>query len=491
MVPFFRSGSSSGQERKSIDGKLKSLIRQMIIPFTVILVLVVGLFLVFMLQDARMSSNITTASRFNHNFKDEVDLKMYTFVSGSSEELPFAEVETARSLAETLLRTTGNREAHRTIQSVLNLCDNLYDSIVQIRDAVGYDERMQQLESNIYVITELIEEYMYSYLYIEAGELAEAQQQFNTVVILESLAAGILMLLLIRRTAARTRKISSSITAPIDALYDRVDEIGHGDLQSKPPVHAEDEKLQSLSDGIEQMVQKLDTQMLLNNEEQKRVRSMELALIQAQINPHFLYNTLDAIVWLIETGKTEEAEKMIISLSTYFRSFLSNGKEIITLAEEERHIRSYLEIQQVRYKDILSYQIDFDPEYSQCLIPKMTLQPLVENALYHGIKNKRGSGLIRITGRIEDELIRFEVSDDGVGMDEEALGHIRKELTKPAKDTDTGFGMANVNERIKMNFGDRYGISIESELGKGTTVSVVIPAILFNYEEDKNADKQK
>ena len=342
MVPFFRSGSFPGQERKSIDGKLKSLIRQMIIPFTVILVLVVGLFLVFMLQDARMSSNITTASRFNHNFKDEVDLKMYTFVSGSSEELPFAEVETARSLAETLLRTTGNREAHRTIQSVLNLCDNLYDSIVQIRDAVGYDERMQQLESNIYVITELIEEYMYSYLYIEAGELAEAQQQFNTVVILESLAAGILMLLLIRRTAARTRKISSSITAPIDALYDRVDEIGHGDLQSKPPVHAEDEKLQSLSDGIEQMVQKLDTQMMLNNEEQKRVRSMELALIQAQINPHFLYNTLDAIVWLIETGKTEEAEKMIISLSTYFRSFLSNGKEIITLAEAERHIRSYL-----------------------------------------------------------------------------------------------------------------------------------------------------
>ena len=480
MVPFFRSGSSSGQERKSIDGKLKSLIRQMIIPFTVILVLVVGLFLVFMLQDARMSSNITTASRFNHNFKDEVDLKMYTFVSGSSEELPFAEVETARSLAETLLRTTGNREAHRTIQSVLNLCDNLYDSIVQIRDAVGYDERMQQLESNIYVITELIEEYMYSYLYIEAGELAEAQQQFNTVVILESLAAGILMLLLIRRTAARTRKISSSITAPIDALYDRVDEIGHGDLQSKPPVHAEDEKLQSLSDGIEQMVHKLDTQMMLNNEEQKRVRSMELALIQAQINPHFLYNTLDAIVWLIETGKTEEAEKMIISLSTYFRSFLSNGKEIITLAEEERHIRSYLEIQQVRYKDILSYQIDFDPEYSQCLIPKMTLQPLVENAIYHGIKQKRGGGMILISDECDGTWITLRVKDTGTGIPEETLAEIRTGLEN---DETLGFGITAAYKRLKLLFGEKCTFDISSISGVGTEISIRIPWVTEIGEE--------
>ena len=119
----------------------------------------------------------------------------------------------------------------------------------------------------------------------------------------------------------------------------------------------------------------------------------------------------------------------------------------------------------------------------------MTLQPLVENALYHGIKNKRGKGLIRITGKKEDKLIRFEVSDDGVGIDDETLRHIRKELNKPAKDTDTGFGMANVNERIKMKFGDRYGICIESELGSGTTVSVVIPAIAYDHDEENDADK--
>ena len=481
MIPYILSNPSPEKDRKSIDGKLKSLIRQMIIPFSVILVLVIVLFVAFMLQYARVSSNITTASRFNHNFKDEVDLKMYTFVSGSSDELPYAEVGTARNLAETLQKATGNREAHRTIQSVLNLCDNLYDSIVQIRDAVGYDERIQQLESNIYVITELIEEYIYTYLYIEAGELAEVQQKINIVIIVELLAAGILMLLLIRRTARKTRSITASITAPIDALYDRVDEIGHGALQAKMPVKAEDEKLQSLSDGIEQMVEKLDTQMKLNNEEQLRVRRMELALIQSQINPHFLYNTLDTIVWLIETGKTEEAEKMIVSLSTYFRSFLSNGKEIITLAEEERHIRSYLEIQQVRYKDILTYEIDFDPEYSQCLIPKMTLQPLVENAIYHGIKLKRGGGSILISDECDGNWITLRVKDTGMGMPEETLAELRAGLES---DETPGFGITAAYKRLKLLFGDKCTFDISSISGVGTEISIRIPWVTEIGEEE-------
>lgn len=481
MLTFPNKNITSSKNLQSIDGKLKSLIRQMIIPFTVMLILVIGLFIVFMLQYARVSSNITTASRFNHNFKNEVDLKMYTFVSGSSDKLPFEEVETARNLAETLQKATGNREAHRTIQSVLNLCDNLHDSIIQVRDAVGYDERMQQLESNIYVITELIEEYIYTYLYIEAGELAEVQQKMAIVIAVELLAAGVLMLLLIRRTARKTRSISLSITAPIDALYDRVEEIGHGDLQARQPVEADDVKLQTLSNGIEQMVQELDNQMRLNNEEQLRLRSMELALIQAQINPHFLYNTLDTIVWLIETGKTEQAEKMIVSLSTYFRSFLSNGKEIITLAEEERHIRSYLEIQQVRYKDILEYQIDFDPEYSQCLIPKMTLQPLVENAIYHGIKLKRGGGSILISDECDGAFLTLRVKDTGTGIPEETLSQIRSGLEND--DETPGFGIVAAYRRLKLLFGEQCSFDISSILGLGTEISIRIPWVTEIGEE--------
>ncbi|MBQ8075739.1 MAG: sensor histidine kinase [Oscillospiraceae bacterium] len=480
MADTEEAASSKANNPQSIDEKLKSLIRQMYIPFAVILLLVIGLFALFMVQYTQVSSNITTASRFNQQFKDEVDLKMYTFVSGSSTELPFAEVKTAGELAEKLLKVSGNREAHRTIQSVLSLCDNLYDSMIQIRNTVSYDERMQQLESNIYIITKLIEEYIYTYLYIEAGVLAGVKRTINIVIVTELLVAGTLMFLLFRRTARKTRSISAGITAPINELYDRVEEIGRGDLQAKLPVKAEDEILQSLSDGVEQMVQKLDAQMKLNNEEQLRLRHMELALIQAQINPHFLYNTLDAIVWLIETGKTEQAEKMIVSLSTYFRSFLSNGKEIITLAEEERHIRSYLEIQRVRYKDILDYQIDFDSTNSQCLIPKMTLQPLVENAIYHGIKMKRGGGTIQISDECDGKTLTLRVKDTGTGIPEETLAEIRCGLENGEN---LGFGITAAYKRLKLLFGEKCTFDISSISGLGTEITIRIPWVTEIGEE--------
>ena len=208
------------------------------------------------------------------------------------------------------------------------------------------------------------------------------------------------------------------------------------------------------------------------------MRKAELRLLQEQINPHFLYNTLDAIVWMIEDGKSEQAENVVVSLSTFFRTVLSRGREFISIREEVQHIRSYLEIQKARYQDILSYEIQVAPELYPYETLKMTLQPLVENALYHGVKNKRSGGLIRISGERDGKLIRFKVEDDGIGMNAEALTHLQEEIRRPCKETDTGFGMANVNERIRMNFGADYGLMIESEEGKGTRVWVTIPAVL-------------
>ncbi len=469
-----------GAERSSINGRLKQLIRQMVVPFSILTVLLLLLFTVFFLRYAQVSSNITTASRFNHNFKNEVDLKMYTFVSGSRDDLPFDEVETARDLANTLLGSTANREGHRTIQSVLNLCDNLLDSMLQIRDADGYDERMRQLESNIYVITKLIEEYIYTYLYYEAGELAAIHVRLRAALAGGILAAALLIILTVMRTVRRSIGVAESITAPIDALYERVQEIGRGDLNAREPVRAEDEKLQTLSNGIEQMVEKINEQMKLYNQEQVRLRGMELALIQAQINPHFLYNTLDTIVWLIETGKTGEAEEMVVSLSTYFRSFLSNGKDIITLREEARHIRSYLEIQQVRYKDILSYQIRLDERFDQCMIPKMTLQPLVENAIYHGIKLRRGGGAILISDECDGVEITIRVRDTGMGMSDEVLAEIRAGMESDAA---PGFGLVAAYKRLKLLYGERCSFVINSTVGEGTEIVIRMPYVTEVTEE--------
>ena len=213
------------------------------------------------------------------------------------------------------------------------------------------------------------------------------------------------------------------------------------------------------------------------------MRYAELRLLQEQINPHFLYNTLDTIVWLIEGDDPDKAVDMVVALSEFFRLVLSKGKEYISIREEKEHIRGYLEIQQVRYRDILDYEIDIDEELYQYKILKLTLQPLVENSLYHGIKYKRAKGKIWITGRMEPDVnaendrLLLCVQDNGVGMDEEELERLRIEIGKPCKETERGFGLANVNERIRMNFGMEYGMTIESEKGVGTKVRIVIPAV--------------
>ena len=459
-------------DKTSISSRLRALILQLAVPLSLLSLFVVLVFLLSSLSLAQVSRNISTASRFNQNFKDEVDLKMYYFVTGSDDQLPWDEVQAAEDLATELLENTRSRESHRAATSVLDLCQNLRRCIQEIEATDGYDLRMHQLESNIYVITELIQKYIYTYLYHEAGELAVIRARQNMWLTIELILALTVAVVVIVHSLRRSFRISRSISKPIDLLYQRVVEIGEGDLSPRAPVEAEDNRLQTLGTGLEEMVTRLNEQMELNRQEQTRLNSMELQLIQAQINPHFLYNTLDAIVWLIETEKNEQAVEMVSSLSNYFRSFLSNGKDILPLHEELLHVRSYLEIQQVRYSDILTYDILTDPSLDDCLIPKMTLQPLVENAIYHGIKPKRGIGRIIISSALDGSTVVLTVSDNGVGMNPETLEKLRTSL---AQDEGSGFGMLASYKRLKLMYGDELDFQIESEENRGTEITVRIP----------------
>lgn len=213
--------------------------------------------------------------------------------------------------------------------------------------------------------------------------------------------------------------------------------------------------------------------------QQENLHMTETRLLQAQINPHFLYNTLDAIVWLAEAHKTEEVVHMVTALSSFFRTTLSKGKDFITVQEEKSHIQSYLEIQQFRYQDILDYEIDIEEELYEFVLPKLTLQPLVENALYHGIKNKRGVGHIQVLGRKEGDNLVFQVRDDGIGMTKERLCEVRQLIQgERALDQEhSGFGLFNINERIRLYYGPEYGLSAESSYLEGTQMQVVIPCV--------------
>ena len=458
----------------SISSQMRKLFLGLaVLIFTVFIVEVLTI-VYYQFRYQHYMHNLTTASEFNQNFKEDIDLKMYYYVIGSKEAegLPVKEVNQAKKIAEELISSTSNKDSKQAITSVIDLCGNLEDQMREIEFTASYDQRQILLKNNIYVLTSLIEEYMYRYLYCEAVLLNSLQDRMNAQLtiglILIVLGVSVLFTLLLRHSA----RISRSIAEPIENLNNRVQEIGGGDLSVKEPVESQVYEVSALSEGVEQMVEKMGNLMKESTDRQESLRQAELALLQAQINPHFLYNTLDTIIWLIEAGKTEEAEEMVTDLSSFFRHSLSNGEDVVTLDDEEKQVRSYLQIQQFRYKDIMDYSIDIDPAIKATRLPKLTIQPLVENALYHGVKLKRAKGFITVNGKADGDDIVITVSDTGAGMTKERLEELRAGLTNRER---VGFGLSTVDERLKLFFGEKYGLSIESTEGEGTDVTVRIP----------------
>ena len=213
--------------------------------------------------------------------------------------------------------------------------------------------------------------------------------------------------------------------------------------------------------------------------EQEEKRKLEIAIIQAQINPHFLYNTLHSIKGLCDMGMNEDASRMVSALSSFFRISISKGNEMITIKEEIDHIKNYLFIMEMRYGDDFTYEIDVEESLFDFCIMKLTLQPLVENAIYHGVKQKRGQGYIKVRVFERDELIQLEVEDNGSGINPEKLAKIKEELKDPFNNRRKkyiGIGLKSVNERIKSYFGEEYGLKLESDANK-TKIIIIIPKI--------------
>ncbi len=207
--------------------------------------------------------------------------------------------------------------------------------------------------------------------------------------------------------------------------------------------------------------------------EQEQKRQSELKALRSQINPHFLYNTLDSIIWMAEGGKNKEVVRMTAALARLLRQSISNDNELISIEKEIDYAGSYLTIQKMRYRDKLEYEIEVDEEIKHKEIINLILQPLVENAIYHGIKYRGSKGLVRITGRGEGDKIILTVSDNGIGMDETALEEIFDR--SKAREGNNGVGVYNVQTRIQLYYGTEYGLHFESRLGEGTQVTVTIP----------------
>jgi two-component system sensor histidine kinase YesM len=434
---------------------------------------------------------ITSANDYNLNFKEEMDESMYKIVVEAvtfdeideNDDLidPYILIDNARENFTNLKEITSSRESLDWIKRILLNLDTLRDRINEIRDNLqetgNYEENIEMLESDIYILTELFQEEIQYYIYyetqdFEAIRLSLDKQVTNVILtMIVALAAIIIASVLVNIL------VTDSITKPIRMLCDKTAMVAKGDFTTRTTCENHDE-LAILSDRFNDMTIQLEQQVKSIRLEQENLRYMELKLLQTQINPHFLYNTLDTIIWLIEGDKNKEAIDIVVSLSEFFRIVVSKGRDFITIREEEIHINSYLQIQQSRYKDILSYEINIPEELYVYQILKLTLQPLIENSLYHGIKMQRTKGKITVLGEIIDEVIYFHVIDNGIGMNEEELNALRKEVEMPGNKQSTGFGLANVNKRIKLYYGNDYGLDIQSKKGEGTEITIKFPARL-------------
>ena len=474
-------GKKSKTAKKMMQSSLWKIILIVALPLMIAIFTIALIGIVYALQYHAILNNVTTASDFNLNFRYDIDLKMYYYVIESqySEGLPIEEVKSAEVIAEKLIETTTEKDSLSAIRFVLSLCHKLETYMQQIAETEKYDSRMDQLDKNIHGITEAIEGYMYTYLNHEASHLNALQSTMISSMIVIMGIAVILSLLLLSFLLIKSRSLSRRIVNPIDEICQRLEAIGKGSLLVCKPIQADVEEVQILSDGIESMVGRLKQQIDKNTEQEKQRRRTELALLQAQINPHFLYNTLDTIIWLIESGEIGAAVTMVGSLSNFFRFCLSRGQNVITLAEEEQHIRSYLEIQQMRYRDLMDYEIDIPDQLKKFVLPKLTLQPLVENALYHGIKIRRRKGLIRVIGKEQDGRIVLEVADNGSGMTKERLEAVRSSL---ADGKSEDFGLRTVHQRIQILFGKQYGLTVQSTPNVGTIITVTIPMQTIDKE---------
>ncbi|MBR1847994.1 MAG: sensor histidine kinase [Lachnospiraceae bacterium] len=392
-----------------------------------------------------MLNSVVLASEFSLDFKNDFDYETYLLIVGnvSPEEtnLPVL-LSDARRVVENLKDYTFNQANMRRLESAEKYLNNLEQYTEHIKSNLQREDRYEDniliWENDVQIVTGLIQESINEYIYYENKQLqiAQAENRANlvrTIQLSVIILAVVLVLIFI-----------ISLLAPI---------------------------------WITRPIKKQVTR------EQKRLRKAELDLLQAQINPHFLYNTLDAIVWSAEAGNQKQVVSMVGSLSDFFRTSLNRGKEIITIREELQHVRSYLEIQQIRYQDILSYEISVPEDIFEYRIPKITLQPLVENALYHGIKNRRGGGKIIVSGENKEDCILLKVIDDGMGMTKERKAEVERGLREATPEESSIYGLYNINERIRLTYGGSYGIYLESEFEKGTVVTVRLPKILTEIVE--------
>jgi len=429
-------------------------------------------------------TNITTANSINGFIKPAIDTEMWNVVAGKTEfddGKQYKIIDQVNNQVESMMANTNSDKSKIKLEVILRTMNTLTSYVDKMGEQIEQGSHVAENElvlENIRGVSEVVEESVQDYMLFEVNQAEEEYKQnlnrFNRLAIIYM----ILLPCTIGFSVFAAWLISASIYLPIKKLHDVTTTITKNDLQALVTGENVDE-ITELGMTFNIMIGRIRELLNAKVKEQENLKKAELKTLQAQINPHFLYNTLDTIVWMAEANKTDQVIDIVRAFSSFFRIALSKGKDWISISQEIEHVRSYLAIQRIRYRDILNYKIEVDDDLLDGTILKLTLQPLVENALYHGIKNKRGGGTIVVRAqRIGSDLVRLEVQDDGVGFTPRKLAQIRSTLDDESGEIslpEGGFGLENVNKRIKLYYGREYGLYIQSEYQGGTQVVARIP----------------
>ena len=386
-------------------------------------------------------------------------------------------VEVDRGVIEGTIHEYGNMEFG--VIQVLGVGDHILLSKDKVETG-SVSERMKNKSRSVFYYTETLNNGWVLEAYISKKILLGRVINLGLVL----LAIVFIMILI---AAKVTNMISGTVTNPIGKLIELMEEAERHEFNVQMNVKYKDE-VAVLGNKFNNMMEFTRHLIAVNNQEQENLREAELKTLQMQINPHFLYNTLETVIWLIRSGDNAKAISAVTSLSKFFRIGLSRGKNVITLREELEHVKEYMKIQNIRYRNKIEFLIFLEDEsILNQEIPKLILQPIVENAIYHGIQEKLEGGSIKIKiEKRDNKIININVTDNGIGMTDIQLERLRMGLESKES---AGFGMYNTNQRLKKFFGKDFCLKIESEFGEGTIVEFDIPCSVEGGEGyDKNDD---
>lgn len=480
-------GKFSFSNGSSIKKKIKTsyiiIIALMLVPPLIN----IGSFFYQMSRYDLIITNVSKTNRLNQIVKTDVSDEIWDIVAGNKkfpDGTHYQIIDSINERLDNIMMTTAvikNRQMLEVAGRAVNTLKRNVDRLgLQMENHYPVSENEKILD-DIRGVSALVSDILQEFIVLEIESASRTNEGIKKMALVLAFLQIITVFFVTVFSILAQRSVLANISQPIKELEKLSTRIAEGDLSARADLPHVDE-LDNLTENLNIMAVKIQELIAENILEQQNLQKSEMKALQAQITPHFLYNTFDTIIWLAEGRLYDQVIDITRAFSSFFRISLNRGKDWITVKEEFEHVKSYLTIQKIRYRDILDYKIEYQSEMREQPVLKLLLQPLVENALYHGIKNKRGGGFLSVRGWKENGFLCFSVEDDGIGIESDNLANILKQIdgTIDPATLSNVYGLYNVSKRLELYYNKNAKLEISSVYKEGTKVLFRVPEADIN-----------